>query len=102
MIDNMKAVQIVRERRVVKEGCFAETVIWQVPQPVPPCTHLYKYRLVYIVDGRRAVGFDNERGKGDHYHVDEEEFAYVFTGIAQLLMDFDMEVARYGNGYCDS
>jgi len=69
---------------------------------VPPCTHLYKYRLVYIVDGRRAVEFDNERGKGDHYHVDEEEFAYVFTGIAQLLMDFDMEVARYGNGYCDS
>jgi len=98
----MKAVLIVRERRAVKENCLAETVIWQVPQPVPPCTHLFKYRLVYVVDGARAVGFDNERGKGDHYHVGEEEFVYVFKGIAQLLMDFYMEIQRYDNGYRNS
>jgi len=37
-----------------------------VPTPVPPTTHGFKYRLVYIVNGVRVVGFDNERGKGDH------------------------------------
>jgi hypothetical protein len=36
----------------------------------PPCGHPFKYRLVLIVEGRRAIGFDNERGKGDHRHVE--------------------------------
>jgi len=40
-------------------------VIWKVPKPVPPTEHGYKYRAVYVVDGVRIVGFDNERGKGE-------------------------------------
>lgn len=37
-----------------------------VPEPVPGRTHLFEYRVFYGKDGRRIVGFDNERGKGDH------------------------------------
>jgi len=69
-----------------------EIVIWQVPTPVPPTTHGYKYRLVYIRDGVRVVGFDNERGKGDHMHLDGQERPYRFTSIAQLIEDFIAEV----------
>jgi len=97
----MKATLLVRERRTLQDGCFAETVIWRVPWPVPPCTHRYKYRLVYIVDGRRVVGFDNERGKGDHYHLRSQQVPYVFRGIPALLADFDCEIERWNNGYRD-
>jgi len=95
----MKARLIVRERRSLQGQGFVEIVIWQLPQPVPPCTHSYKYRLVYIVNGFRVVGFDNERGKGDHYHFGGVEYPYVFSGIASLLADFDATVDRWNDGY---
>jgi len=98
----MKAELIVRERYTHKASGFVEIVIWRVPQPVPPCTHYFKYRLVYIVDDQRVVGFDNERGKGDHYHFGGDEYAYFFRDIATLIADFDATVDRWNNGYRDS
>ena len=70
-----------------------EVVIWKVPKAVPPSNHRYKYRAVYVVDGVRIVGFDNERGKGDHCHLDGEQVAYVFTNAEQLIEDFIAAVA---------
>lgn len=69
-------------------------VIWRVSESVPPSTHGFKYRLVYVVNGRRVVGFDNERGKGDHCHLDETERPYAFTSLDQLVEDFITEVAK--------
>ena len=48
---------------------------------------------MYVVDGVRVVGFDNERGKGDHCHIDGIELAYTFNGIEQLINDFIAAVA---------
>jgi len=98
----MKATLVVRERRTLDEGAIAEIVIWQVPQPVPPCTHKYKYRLVYLVDDRRVVGFDNERGKGDHCHFGVNEYPYIFNGIPRLLADFNAAIDRWNHGYSHS
>ncbi len=67
---------------------IVEIVIWQVPQPVPPSDHPYKYRLVYVVDGQRVLGYDNERGKGDHKHVGKSEMPYNFVSPQQLMADF--------------
>ena len=38
------------------------------------------------------VGYDNERGKGDHRHLDGVETAYVFTSVEKLLADFWLDV----------
>lgn len=70
-------------------------VVWRVPDPVPPSEHRFKYRLVYMVAGRRVVGFDNERGKGDHMHVGDEERPYAFAGVDRLINDFIQEVERW-------
>lgn len=88
----MKAKPLHQFRQTYKNGLI-EGVIWQVPQPVPPSEHPYKYRLVYIADGERVVGYDNERGKGDHKHLNGEEIPYVFIDVLTLLADFgkDME-----------
>ncbi len=90
----MKARLVVRERVVFEDGHFVEMVVWQVPSPVPPSSHAFKYRLVYIEDGVRVVGFDNERGKGDHMHLRGEERAMDFPGVDRLLERFVREVDR--------
>lgn len=75
----MKSELITRFRDISEDSTGIEMVVWRVPDPVPPSGHRYKYRLVYVVGGLRVVGFDNERGKGDHKHVSEQEQPYTFA-----------------------
>ena len=84
----MAAKLITGFKNVTPDGAIIEWVIWQVPRPVPPTEHGFKYRAVYIVDGQRVLGFDNERGKGDHCHLDGQELPYEFRGVEQLVEDF--------------
>jgi hypothetical protein len=91
----MKADLITRFRNVSEDGTGIEMVVWRVPEPVPPSEHQYKYRLVYVEGGRRIVGFDNERGKGDHKHVGDVELPYVFATVDRLIDDFIEEVERW-------
>ncbi len=84
----MKAQLILNEKTILEDGSIIEVRIWSVPTPVPPTTHGYKYSLFYGRAGERLVGFDNQRGKGDHKHVLGTETGYVLTSIAQLLRDF--------------
>ena len=83
----MKATKLLHTKEAYAQGTV-EIVIWRVPKPVPPSEHPYKYRLVYIVDGKRVVGYDNERGKGDHKHIRDVELLYVFQSPARLVADF--------------
>ena len=92
-IANMSAQLITRFKDITAEGAILEVVIWKVPKPVPPTDHGYKYSAVYVVNGRRIVGFDNERGKGDPCHLDGIEVPYAFTGVDQLIEDFIAAVA---------
>jgi hypothetical protein len=90
----MDAVLIIRDRRVFQDGCILEIVVWKVPEPVPPTVHGLKYRLFYGRPGERIVGYDNERGKGDHRHVHGREEPYVFRSFESLLDDFESDVMK--------
>jgi hypothetical protein len=91
----MKAIPIQRLKRV-HAGGVVEITLWRVPRPVAPCTHDYKYRLVYLIDGVRVIGFDNERGKGDHRHCRGREEPYAFVDVQTLLADFWQAIAERG------
>lgn len=91
---NMKSEKLFHEKRVLSDGAIIEMVIWHLPSPVLGSLHGYKYRLYFGRAGIRIVGFDNERGKGDHKHIDGLETAYVFTTVDQLVADFLSEVKR--------
>lgn len=91
----MQADLITRFRNVSDDGTGIEMVVWRVPESVPPSEHPYKYRLVYIKDGQRIIGFDNERGKGDHKHVGDMELPYIFVTVNELIDDFIEEVERW-------
>lgn len=93
----MKAELITQFKDIAPNGDIIEMVVWHVPTPVSPTTHHYKYRLVYIVDGKRVVGLDNERGKGDHKHWADVEYPYVFKDIETLIEDFLLEVDQWKN-----
>jgi len=58
-----------------------------------------QYRLVFVVDGQRVIGFDNERGKGDHCRIGGEERPYTVTGVDRLIEDFMKEVERWRNAH---
>jgi Family of unknown function (DUF6516) len=91
---NMSAKLLLRSKDVLSDGAIVEMVLWLLPEPVPGCTHTYKYRLYYGRDGQRIVGFDNGRPKGDHCHRDGFESPYKFSDIDQVLEDFMGEVRK--------
>lgn len=40
------------------------------------------------------MGYDNERGKGDHKHIEDREMRYRFVSVEQLVADFLADVER--------
>jgi Family of unknown function (DUF6516) len=88
----IKAKRLVQEKVAYSAAELVEMVVWQVPTPVPPSLHDFKYRLVYIVNGERVLGYDNERGKGDHKHLFGIESELKFVSIDDLLEQFVSEV----------
>ena len=89
----MQAELITRFKSITPDGGVIELVVWKVPAPIVPTEHGYKYRAVYVRNGVRLVGFDNERGKGDHCHLDGQELPYAFVSVEQLVEDFIAAVA---------
>ena len=84
----MTAALITRPKTILAKGEIIELVVWRIPTHVPPSPHPFKYQAAYIVAGARVVGFENERGKGDHMHVDGKELPYTFTTVDRLVEDF--------------
>ena len=88
----MKADLLFHQRIDYDDGGIVEMVLWRVPSPVPPSIHDLKYSLFYGREGVLEVGYDNERGKGDHRHFQGEETKYEFRGVERLVADFWFDV----------
>ena len=91
----MKATLIFHKRQEAYGG-IVEMVIWRLPRSDPERPHGLKYRLYFGREGQRLVGYDNERGKGDHRHYESREEPYHFVSLEQLLRDFLDDVTRIG------
>jgi hypothetical protein len=90
----MKAELLFHQRIDYDDGAIAEMVLWRVSKPVLPSIHRLKYSLFYGRPGIREVGYDNERGKGDHRHFQGIETAYAFSTVERLVADFWSDVGR--------
>jgi hypothetical protein len=88
----MDAELLFHQRLDFDDGAIVEMVIWRVPSSVVPSTHDLKYSLFYGNAGGREVGYDNERGKGDHRHFLGAETPYRFSTVEQLTIDFWSDV----------
>lgn len=92
----MRARKVYEFRLDYDDGAIVEMVIWELSHALPGSRHPYKYRLFYGYPGRRVIGYDNERGKGDHRHRAGKQASYVFVSVARLIDDFlsDVKAAR--------
>ena len=91
----MKAELLQRQRYDFDDGSIFEMVIWRVPKPVPGSQHSYRYRLYYGKSGKRLIGYDNERPKGDQQrHVAARQEPYLLTNVEALIRDFLADVAH--------
>ena len=75
-------------------GNIVEVKIWQM-KPSTDKPHGYKYSLVYIVKGKRVIGYDNAESKGDHRHFGSKEERYKIKGIDKLFEDFYSDIRRF-------
>ncbi len=91
----MKATRIAHAKEVRDDGSIIEIVVWQLPEPLLPCVHCFKYRLYYGSNGVCRVRYDNERGKGDHRHIAGVEQPYSFSSLDALLADFEADVTNW-------
>ena len=96
-IDHMKAKRIFYDKAVLPDAAIVEMTIWQLPRPSSERPHGLKYSLFYGRNGLRIVGYDNERGKGDHKHLGEMETRYRFVSVEKLVADFLADVERATN-----
>jgi len=77
---------------LLRDGAILRIRVWEIPRPVPPSRHGFKYSLFYGRPGERIILYDNERGKGDHRHRGETEEPYAFISVRQLIADFLADV----------
>jgi hypothetical protein len=90
----MKAEEILHIKERLQDGSVIEMVIWRLPEPNDLGGHRMKYRLYCGKAGERLVGYDNERGKGDHRHISGREVPYTFVSVRQLVPDFLADVRK--------
>ncbi|MEK6754577.1 MAG: DUF6516 family protein [Bacteroidota bacterium] len=97
----MTSLLMMHEKITDELGNAVEIKIWKVPisGDIP---HGYKYSLVYIVGGKRVVGYDNAEGKGDHKHIGARESEYAFISIRRLVRDFQADVRLYKEKHDES
>ena len=95
MVSNTRAIPLVRSRIVYSEAAFAELVVWRLPAPLAGCSHPFKYRLAYVVDGECRVRYDNEAGKGDHWHIGALQARYAFSTPEALIAAFMRSIERW-------
>ena len=89
-----KAALLYHDKAGLPDGSIVEMKIWRLPQANTERPHGLKYSLFYGRDGQRIVGYDNESGKGDHWHYRDREEPYAFTDVDTLVADFLADVAR--------
>jgi hypothetical protein len=90
----MQATKLFHDKATLPDGSIVEMTIWQLETANPERPHGLKYSLYYGRAGERLVGYDNERGKGDHKHIAGREQRYRFVTVEHLVADFLADVEK--------
>ena len=90
----MKAKPLLRKKLTDEDGDLMELVVWQVPQDSRHPEGV-RYRMAFILRGHEkpAVLYDNHHPKGHHRHIGGLEEPYEFSGVRELILDFEKDVA---------
>ena len=92
----MRAIPIIKRKETDDDGDLLEAVVWKVASSIQHPKGV-RYRMAFIPIGHKqpAVLYDNHHPKGHHKHIDRKESAYSFSGIEQLILDFERDVFHW-------
>ena len=91
-----KAKLEIHAKKEYASGEIVEMTVWILPNASTERPHGLKYSLYYGRGGKRIIGYDNERGKGDHRHILDIEEPYMFHSIEKLITDFLESIEKIG------
>lgn len=95
----MSRARLIQHVKAIDErGNIIEVKMWQLEKSTRDKPHGYKYSLVYIVNGKRVLGYDNAHGKGGHRHSGNAVEPYAFRSLRQLASDFYNDIERFRKG----
>ncbi len=83
----MPAELLLHRKQVTSDNEIVEFKIWKVPKDVDFPEGI-RYSMGYIHNGKRVLGYDNERGKGHHKHKLGKEEKVQFVSWQMLLNQF--------------
>lgn len=90
--------KLIRHIKIKEDnGNIIEVKMWQVKSSMDK-PHGYKYSLVYIVKGKRVIGYDNSEVKADHRHYLGKTESYAFKNLRNLIEDFYQDIEKYKEG----
>ena len=92
MVGMASATPVLDYRADLEDEFIVAVKVWRVPTPVLGSVHSFKYSLFFGRPGERLVGYDNERGKGDHRHFKGTKTHYAFSTVERLMADFWSDV----------
>jgi hypothetical protein len=76
------------EKHCFDDGATLEVTIYAVRSAVPGSKHRLKYSLFYGKDGRRLIGYDNEKPKGTIATTGAARCPTDFQTVKRLIADF--------------
>lgn len=85
---------ILDRKLLLDDGRIIQIRVWRLPEVDAERPHGLKYSLFFGRAGERIIGYDNEKGKGDHRHYRSREEPYRFSSLEQLIRDFEKDVER--------
>ncbi|MGI2035298.1 toxin-antitoxin system TumE family protein [Rhizobium panacihumi] len=91
------ALLILDRKLLLDGGWIIQMKVWRLPVMTGEPPHVLKYSLFFGRPGERVIGYDNEAGKGDHRHYRDREEPYVFTGLEQMIRDFQADIRQEMN-----
>ena len=88
---------MIHNKKPLGEYEFTEIKVWKVPKD-KDFPEGVKYSMTYIRKDKgklkRIFGFDNERRKGHHMHLFDNEVEIEFHGWEDLLVEFNKKVEK--------
>ena len=85
--------KLIHNKYIISKREIVEVKVWRVEKSQEFPEGL-KYSFAYIKDGKRVLGYDNERGKGHHKHYKGKEEKIEFKDIYTLQEKFEKEVEK--------
>ena len=89
--------ELLLDFKEVTENEIIEVKAWRVPKSKEYPEGI-NYRMAFIRDGKRILGYDNNTFEGHHKHFFGRKTQITFTSLEQLFSQFMEEVKTIRGG----